>query len=156
MKYVLSLTAAALASAAIIAVAAPEGAGGHRHGAMMERLKAADTNGDGMISRDEAKGLPMIARHFEQIDANRDGQVTMDELRAFHEQQRAQREQRRAEHWKKLDTDADGKISKAEAQANAPRLLEHFDQIDANGDGFVTPEELAAAHRHHRGHGDHQ
>ena len=153
MKFVLSLTAAALASAAVIAIAAPEGAGGHRHGAMVERLKAADTNGDGLISRDEAQALPMIAKHFDEIDTNHDGQLSPDELRAFHEKMRAQheqmREQRFMEHFKKIDTDGDGRISLAEAQANAPRLAEHFGQIDANGDGFITPEEMKAAHQHH-------
>jgi Ca2+-binding EF-hand superfamily protein len=54
-----------------------------------------------------------------------------------------------AEHWKKLDTDGDGKVSLAEAKANAPRLAEHFTQIDANGDGFITPEEMKAAHERH-------
>ena len=155
MKFVLSLTAAALASVAVIAVAAPEGAGGPRHGAMIERIKAADTNGDGLISRDEAKALPMILKHFDEIDTNHDQQISADELRAFHEKMRAQheqtREQRFAEHFKKIDTDGDGRISLAEAQANAPRLAQHFQQIDANGDGFITPEEMKAAHqRHHR------
>ena len=157
MKYVASLTALALASAAVIAIAAPEGAGGPRHGAVMERLKQADTDGNGLISREESKALPMIAKHFDEIDANRDGQVSPDELRAFHEQMRGQHEQmraqRRAEHWKKLDTDGDGKVSLAEAQANAPRLAEHFGQIDANGDGFITPEEMKAAHQRHAGRG---
>ncbi|HEX7558960.1 MAG TPA: EF-hand domain-containing protein, partial [Usitatibacter sp.] len=46
---------------------------------------------------------------------------------------------------KKLDTDGDGRISRAEAQA-APRLAANFDAIDANKDGFITMEELAAAH----------
>lgn len=155
MKFVLSLTAAALASVALIAAAAPEGAGGPRHGAMMERIKAADTNGDGLISRDEAKALPMIAKHFDEIDTNHDGQISPDELRAFHQKMRAQHEQmseqRFAEHFKKLDTDGDGRISLAEAQANAPRLAKHFQQIDTNGDGFISPDELKAAfaRRHH-------
>src|SRR5207248_3071130 len=126
MRYVLSLTAAALASVAIIAVAAPDSAGGPRHGAMMQRLKAADTNGDGLISREESKALPMIPKHFDEIDTNHDQQISPDELRAFHQQMRAQHEQqnaqRFAEHFKKLDTDGDGRISLAEAQANAPRL----------------------------------
>jgi len=156
MRFVLSLTAAALASAAVISIAAPEGAGGPRHGAMMERIKAADTDGNGLISRDEAKALPMIAKHFDEIDTNHDGQLSPDELRAFHQKMSAQheqmREQRFAEHFRKLDTDGDGRVSLAEAQANAPRLAERFQQIDTNGDGFITPDELKAAmaHHHHR------
>jgi len=153
MKYVLSLTAAALASAAIIAVAAPEGAGGHRHGAMMERLKAADTNGDGLIGKDEAQALPMLAKHFNEIDTDQNGQLSPDELRAFHEKMRGQheqmREQRFEEHFRKIDADGDGRISLAEAQASSPRLAQHFAQIDANGDGFITAEEMKAAHQHH-------
>jgi Ca2+-binding EF-hand superfamily protein len=135
MKYVALFTALGLASAATLAVGAPEG----RDARGFERLKQADTNGDGMISRAEAAALPMIAKHFDEIDANHDGQITADELRAFHEK-------RRAEQFKKVDTNGDGKISKAEAQANAPRLYEHFDQLDINKDGFLTPDELKAAH----------
>ena len=154
MKYVASLTALALASAAVIAIAAPEGGERHR-GAAMERLKQADTDANGLISRDEAKALPRIAKHFDEIDANRDGQLSSDELRGYHEKMRAQHEQARAqrmaEHWKKIDTDGDGKVSLAEAKANAPRMAEHFSQLDANGDGFITPEEMKAAHgRQHK------
>lgn len=142
MKTVVILTAAGLAAASFLVLAGPGAGHGHRG----ERLKAADTNGDGMISRQEAAALPMIARNFDAIDANRDNQVTVEELRAFHKAQRA-------EHWKHLDSDGDGKVSKAEAQANAPRLFAHFAEIDANGDGFITVEELKAAHAQHRGHG---
>jgi Ca2+-binding EF-hand superfamily protein len=133
MKTIAILTALGLASAALVAVAAPDGNG------RGEKLKAADTNGDGMISREEAKALPRLAKHFDAIDANKDGKLSADELSAS-------REKRRGEGWKKLDTNGDGKISKAEAQANAPRLAENFDQLDANKDGFVTPEEMKAAH----------
>jgi Ca2+-binding EF-hand superfamily protein len=153
MKHVLSLTALALASVTVIAVAAPDGAAPRGHGAVMERLKQADTNGDGNISRDEAKALPHIAKHFDDIDTNKDNQISPDELRAFHQKMRAahegERGQRMAEHWKKLDTDGDGRVSLAEAKANAPRLAEHFAEIDANGDGFITPDEMKAAHERH-------
>jgi Ca2+-binding EF-hand superfamily protein len=57
----------------------------------------------------------------------------------------------RTAHWKRIDTDGDGKVSLAEAQANAPRLAKHFEQLDANHDGFVTPDEMKAAFRHHHG-----
>lgn len=134
MKSIAILAALGLGSAALLAVAVEH----QGPGKMMERLKAADTNGDGMISKEEAKALPRILKDFDAIDANHDGQITMEELRAFHQSQRGQ-------HWKKLDTNGDGKISKEEAKA-APRLLEHFDAIDTNHDGFLTPDEMQAAH----------
>ncbi len=40
------------------------------------------------------------------------------------------------------DTNKDGKITEAEAEALA---LQHFDQMDTNHDGQVTPEERRAA-----------
>ena len=80
MKSVIALTAIALASAATVVFAAPEGQ--QRRGAMLERLKAADTNADGLISKSEAAALPRIAERFDQIDANRDGQVSFEELKA--------------------------------------------------------------------------
>ncbi len=111
---------------------------------MLERLKAADTNADGMISREEAKALPRIAAHFDEIDANKDGQITMEELRAFHAS-------RHGEHagafMKRMDTDNDGKISKAEALAAAAA---RFDAADTNKDGFLTPDELKAARKGHQ------
>jgi Ca2+-binding EF-hand superfamily protein len=140
MKYLALIAAAGLAGAALAAQAAHEGQG---PGRMLERLRQADTNHDGMISRDEAAALPMISKHFDEIDANHDGQITTEELRAFHQRMRG-------EHWKRIDTDGDGRISRAEAQANAPRLAEHFDELDANKDGYLTPDELAAAHRGRR------
>ena len=141
MKYPAILTALGLGSALLAFGAQAEGPPGHpaRHRAF-ERLHAADTNGDGMISRDEAAALPRLAKNFDAIDANHDGQLTREELHSYFRKVRAER-------WKKIDTDGDGRISRAEAQANAPRLAQRFDQLDANGDGYLTPEELRAAHR---------
>lgn len=61
----------------------PEKCRAERQARMQERFRKADTNGDGTISREEAeKGIPMMARHFDQIDANHDGMVTFEELQA--------------------------------------------------------------------------
>ena len=51
------------------------------------------------------------------------------------------------ERFKKLDTDGDGTVSKAEAEKGAPRMAEHFAEIDANKDGKLTPEEMQNAAR---------
>jgi Ca2+-binding EF-hand superfamily protein len=54
-----------------------------------ERFKHADTNADGKISRAEAeKNAPRLAKKFDAIDANKDGQLTQDELRAYRESKR--------------------------------------------------------------------
>jgi len=62
---------------------------------LQQRLKAADANGDGLISRSEADAsLPRIAKRFDALDGNRDGQLSPDELRAAMQamQQAKQRE----------------------------------------------------------------
>ncbi len=48
-----------------------------------ERFKRADTDGNGALNREEAgKGSRALARHFDRIDANKDGQITNDEIQA--------------------------------------------------------------------------
>ena len=58
----------------------------------------------------------------------------------------------RAERFKKADTNGDGALSKAEADAaGMKRLSANFDKIDANKDGKITPEEMKAARGAHKG-----
>jgi hypothetical protein len=61
----------------------PEQCRKERQARMAERFRKADADGNGTLSRAEAeKGMPRMVRHFDTIDANRDGQVTMDEIMA--------------------------------------------------------------------------
>jgi Ca2+-binding EF-hand superfamily protein len=47
---------------------------------MKARWDKADTNGDGALSREEAKASPQIAKHFDAMDADKNGQVSEQEV----------------------------------------------------------------------------
>jgi Ca2+-binding EF-hand superfamily protein len=104
--------------------------------------------------------MPRLAEKFDQIDTNKDGQLSRDELKAWKKAHKhahrkgADRQARAAERFKHADTNGDGKISRAEAAQNAPRLAKKFDAIDANKDGQLTQEELRAYRESRRGRKD--
>ena len=108
---------------------------------------------------------------FDRLDANKDGSISRDEFTKVHEQRAERRIEKRAEgknspkesrdvrrHVTRMhgpggfgggmiamaDTNKDGQITQAEAEALA---LQHFDQMDTNRDGQVTPEERRAGRK---------
>jgi EF hand len=115
-------------------------AGPQDHGNMRERMKAADTNGDGQISRAEAQALPQLAKNFDAIDTNKDGQVSPAEMRAMRDKMGKPRP----------DTDGDKRISREEA-AKYPHLAKDFDKLDTNKDGYLSGAEMQAAKGKHAG-----
>jgi hypothetical protein len=118
---------------------------------------------------DGPRGDPNAA--FDRLDTNKDGSISREEFAAGREKRLERRivmrEQRRdgagtpkdgkevRKHVMRMhgrgpfgahmivmaDTDKDGKITQAEAEALA---LQHFDRMDSNKDGQVTPEERRA------------
>lgn len=57
-----------------------------------KRFKAADTNADGRLSRDEAKGgMPRIYRNFDAIDTDKKGSISLEQIAAFAEKQGGRR-----------------------------------------------------------------
>ncbi len=47
------------------------------------RFKAADKNGDGKLTLEEAKaGMPRVAKAFDKIDTDKKGYITLDQLKA--------------------------------------------------------------------------
>lgn len=53
------------------------------HQRLVERFSNSDRDNDGSISREEAtETMPQIARHFNQVDLNGDGVITLNELEA--------------------------------------------------------------------------
>jgi hypothetical protein len=80
------LLALAFASLAAAATAQDAGGGGHagRAAKMQERFAAADTNHDGRLTREEAQaGMPFVYKHFDEIDKQKTGSVTMADIAAY-------------------------------------------------------------------------
>ncbi len=116
-------------------------------------FKKADADGNGTLSRAEVeKSLPRLAKKFDKIDTNKDGQLSSEELKAamkahkhaHRKAHKADHQAKAAERFKHADTDGDGAISRAEAAKNAPRLAQKFDLIDGNKDGKLTQDEMRA------------
>jgi hypothetical protein len=81
----LALAAALLASAAGSFAQTAAGDRGQKMAAQMQkRFAAADANGDGRLTKDEAKGkMPFVYKHFDEIDTAHSGSVGMADIAAF-------------------------------------------------------------------------
>lgn len=147
MKVQAFVLASALALGTISVQAQPSGPPpGKGPGAMGERIKAADKNGDGFISREEAQAsLPKVAENFDRMDLNKDGFISREEFQRAGEARRAAMQAEKERRFQEADKDRDGQINRAEAESSMPGLAKRFDQIDTNKDGRLSREELAAA-----------
>lgn len=144
-KMLLAAALAWLAPAALLAQEDP--AGDSRPPRGEDMFKRWDSNGDGVISRDEAQaaGAGRIAKKFDSLDKDKDGQLTPDELRAARDDRMAAMKERFDTDFRNADKNGDGSLTKEEA-AGMPMLARHFDEVDTNKDGVVTREEIEAHH----------
>ena len=130
------------------------------HGGPGGFLKSADLNKDGVI--DQTEFQTTRDKWFADLDANKDGFVTADELKAFGDKMHAEWAKKHgdqadaakpdgdrkhgdfAQHiLKRVDTDQDGKISKAEFDAEGAKL---FTRLDDNNDGKIASDEMPQRH----------
>ena len=131
-----ALLAAALASPAALAQTASTA------GAPPPPRKTLDADKDGAIDRGEAAASPRLAAQFDSLDRNGDGKLDDSE--------RPQRKHGgHGNPFAELDTDKDGRISKAEAAAK-PGFAERFAQMDANKDGFFDRADREQAMKQRR------
>lgn len=135
---------------------------------LQERLKAADTDKDGLLSKAEvqAAGIRPLIERFDEIDTNKDGKLSPDEIKAGRPKHPDGKhmdkdkphgfkspQERRAmmeAHFKKADTNGDGGLNKDELKAaGMTRHLDRFDTFDTNKDGKITLEEMHVAIEKH-------
>lgn len=134
----------------------------------MEFWKHADTNGDGLVSRDEFLALERIKdlpeekrdKFFSRLDKNGDGSISIEEIRKM-----AQGEKQGGPNGMprlpELDTDHSGGISLEEYKA-APfvqklpveRQEALFKRLDRDGDGQITPKDRPEGPPHRPEGGD--
>ncbi|MDY6922569.1 MAG: EF-hand domain-containing protein [Pseudomonadota bacterium] len=126
--------------------------------ARVERLAAADANGDGSVTADEMRAAAQARRaqradaRFERLDVDNDGSLSKAEFTA--------RGEARAERGRRPDrahrrpgrgdrAEARGPVVIAEARTGAETA---FARLDADSDGFVTAAERQAARADRREH----
>jgi Ca2+-binding EF-hand superfamily protein len=81
-----------LAAAAAGAAAQDAGRAQQAGAELQKRFAAADKNGDGRLTKDEAQaGMPMVYQHFDEIDKNKQGSISLADVAAFARAQRAAR-----------------------------------------------------------------
>ena len=122
---------------------------GQGGGMMLKRFGAIDENNDGIISADEAAA--QVEAVFAAMDADDDGELTMDEYMAVRmgpgegknpDRMKAMQERKKA-RFAEMDADKSGKLSKAEFIEGGKA---RFAAADTDKDGKVTPWEFRAQH----------
>ena len=113
----------------------------------VERLRAADANGDGALTKAEFAAYRAQqfhrAQQFQRLDRDGDGYLTdadTQQLKRFASRMPPGMEP--GQMIARFDADGDGKVNEAEF-ANGPTPA--FDAVDANGDGVATKAEFEAA-----------
>lgn len=142
----------ALAIALMAAASANASAAGPATSAERADRPALDANGDGAIDRAEAAKFPRLAERFDKLDRNGDGRLDASERPSHrHGWRGGKGGHRGARHHdpSRLDTDGDGRLSRAEVEAagqgrrqRGNAMLEHFDAIDADRDGYLVRGEI--------------
>jgi len=105
-------------------------------------FNSVDTDNDGAISKSEfdAYYAQHNTKHFLEIDANKDGKLTPEEMHGDQQKPATSGTTHLDQRFNAADADHDGGLNREEAQ-NMPMLLQYYKEVDANKDGKVTRQE---------------
>ena len=87
-------------------------------------------------------GGSVLLDRFDEIDTDKSGQLSRDEVKAWTAARQQEMRQRVEDHVKAADTNGDGQISLEEAKAKLPMAYDHFEFLDANKDGQISMAEF--------------
>lgn len=139
------VTAIALTLTAISASAKPGGEGRGDRGPRVN-FEQLDANADGQVTLEEIQAQG--AARFAETDTNGDGFISADELNAKTERDIADRVAKMIE---KRDENGDGQLSLEEMQPPAEFAERMFERLDGNDDGVISEEEFAEAKSKRKG-----
>ncbi|MEM1398800.1 MAG: EF-hand domain-containing protein [Pseudomonadota bacterium] len=135
------LVAAAISGTVVVGVAyaagGDHGRGGH-HGRGFGGIsfEEVDANGDGTITLQEMQAA--AGTRFGNADTNGDGAIDLGEFAAAQELRAEERRQLRAARaFERLDANSDGTVTQEEMET---AVAERFERMDRNEDGELTPE----------------
>ena len=120
--------------------------GGWDRGAMTDRMKSWDANGDGLISRAEAP--EQMRNRFDSIDTDGDGVLKMEKLENMPMRRRGPGRGGPVQRLRQLDADGDGRITRDELPGPMKQMVDRF---DTNGDDVINATELEAMTERMRG-----
>ncbi len=116
---------------------------------MRHMMKDADTNQDGVLTREEADVAKKVM--FDKIDADKDGSISEAEMKTHHEKMMAEREENRAQHKEMMAEREENRAQHQEMMAKRQakmegekqsRVDEHFSKMDKDGNGGISFDEF--------------